>query len=89
MIKTDEFGVVTVGGMIDSLFSEYAAAGNTTAQTQKILDALAQNKIESLQAQVTQLQMQNAMCGVVRYPNATTYCSGANPFGNCGCGNAI
>lgn len=62
---------------------------NTTAQTQKILDALAQNKIESLQAQVTQLQMQNAMCGVVRYPNATTYCSGANPFGNCGCGNAI
>lgn len=62
---------------------------NTTAQTQKILDALAQNKIESLQAQVTQLQMQNAMCGVVRYPSATTYCSGANPFGACGCGNAI
>lgn len=44
---------------------------NTTAQTQKILDALAQNKIESLQAQVSQLQLQNAMCGVVRYPNAT------------------
>ena len=62
---------------------------NTTAQTQKILDALSQNKIESLQAQVTQLQLQNAMCGVVRYPNATTYCSGSNPFGNCGCGNAI
>ena len=62
---------------------------NTTAQTQKILDALAQNKIEALQAQVTQLQMQNAMCGVVRYPNATTYCSGSNPFGNCGCGSAI
>ena len=62
---------------------------NTTAQTQKILDALSQNKIESLQAQVTQLQMQNAMCGVVRYPNATTYCSGSNPFGNCGCGVAI
>lgn len=62
---------------------------NTTAQTQKILDALSQNKIESLQAQVTQLQLQNAMCGVVRYPNATTYCSGSNPFGNCGCGVAI
>lgn len=62
---------------------------NTTAQTQKILDALSQNKIESLQAQVTQLQMQNAMCGVVRYPNATTYCSGSNPFGACGYGNAI
>lgn len=27
MIKTDEFGRVTVGGMIDSLFAEYEAAG--------------------------------------------------------------
>lgn len=32
MIKTDEFGVVTVGGMIDSLFSEYAAAGRAIAR---------------------------------------------------------
>ena len=55
----------------------------------RIISRLNQNKIESLQAQVTYLQMQNAMCGVVRYPNATTYCSGANPFGACGCGNAI
>ena len=28
MIKTDEFGMVTVGGMIDSLFAEYEAAGS-------------------------------------------------------------
>lgn len=27
MIKTDEFGMVTVGGMIDSLFAEYESAG--------------------------------------------------------------
>lgn len=58
---------------------------NTTAQTQKVLDAISQNKIERLQAQVNQLQLQSAMCGVVRYPNATTYCSGANPFSS-GCG---
>lgn len=32
MIKTDEFGVVTVGGMTDSLFSEYAAAGMAIAR---------------------------------------------------------
>lgn len=32
MIKTDEFGRVTVGGMIDSLFSEYAAAGRAIAR---------------------------------------------------------
>lgn len=32
MIKTDEFGVVTVGGMIDSLFAEYVAAGRAIAR---------------------------------------------------------
>ena len=61
----------------------------TTAQTQKILDALAQNKIDSLQAQVNQLQLQNAVAGVVRYPTASTYCSGANPFCGCGCNGNI
>lgn len=32
MIKTDEFGMVTVGGMMDSLFAEYAAAGKAIAR---------------------------------------------------------
>lgn len=32
MIRTDEFGMVTVGGMIDSLFAEYAAAGRAIAR---------------------------------------------------------
>lgn len=59
---------------------------NTTAQTQKILDALAQNKIDTLQAQVNQLQLQSAMCGVVRYPNATTYTAGFSPVFNSGYG---
>ena len=64
-----------------------AINANTTAQTQKILDAMAQNKIESLQAQVNQLQLQSAMCGVIRYPNATTYTSGVSPFWNQSCCN--
>lgn len=64
-----------------------AINANTTAQTQKILDAMAQNKIESLQSQVNQLQLQSAMCGVVRYPNATTYTAGFGPFCNQGCCN--
>lgn len=57
--------------------------------TQKILDALAQNKIEALQGQIQQLQLNQAMAGVVRYPMATTYNSGCNPFcgAGCGCGN--
>lgn len=57
-----------------------AINANVTAQTQKVLDALAQNKIYSLQARVNQLEMQNAMCGVVRYPNATTYTAGPGPY---------
>ena len=64
-----------------------AINANTTAQTQKILDAMAQNKIDSLQSQVNQLQLQSAMCGVVRYPNATTYTAGFGPFWNQGCCN--
>ncbi len=58
---------------------------NTTAQTQKILDAICANKIESLQNQVNQLQLQNAMSGVVRYPNGMTYNAGASPFCANGC----
>lgn len=56
----------------------------TTAQTQKILDALAQNKIESLQNKVNYLETQNMLSGVVRYPTATTYTAGTSPFCNCG-----
>lgn len=66
-----------------------ASNANTTAQTQKILDAMATDKIASLQNQVNILQMQNMMCGVVKYPMMSAYNSGANPFCNsgCGCGN--
>lgn len=56
----------------------------TVAQTQKILDALAENKIQSLEAQVSQLQLANAMSGVVRWPQSITYGAGPSPF--CGCG---
>lgn len=64
--------------------STAAINATTTAQTQKILDALAQNKIDALQNKVNQLELQNAVAGVVRYPTATTYTSGANPFCSCG-----
>lgn len=58
---------------------------NTTAQTQKILDALAQDKIESLQAQVSELKTQNMFCGV---PRISPYGYGVVPnFATpCGCG---
>lgn len=63
---------------------------NTTAQTQKILDAIAQDKIESLQAQVNQLQLAQATNGVLRFPNSWSYGAGPFPpiFSGC-CGNNI
>lgn len=62
---------------------------NTTAAVQKVLDAIQKDKIEALQGQVNQLQLQSALCGVVRYPNSTTFTAGYNPYFNanaCGCG---
>ena len=43
-----------------------------------------EHKIEALRDKVNALELQSALCGVVRYPTTTTYCSGNNPFG-CGC----
>lgn len=52
---------------------------------QKILDAICGNRIQDMQNQINQLQLQAALCGVVRYPNATTFNAGANPFFGGGC----
>lgn len=41
---------------------------NTTAQVQKILDAMNQSKIEALQSKVSSLELNQALTGVVRYP---------------------
>ena len=51
--------------------------------TQKILDAITGNRMAQMQDQINALQLNNAMAGVVRYPMASTYNSGNNPF--CGC----
>lgn len=58
---------------------------NTTAQTQKILDAITGNRMADMQSQINQLQLQQAVAGVVRYPSASTYYAGTNPFCGCGC----
>lgn len=52
---------------------------NTTEQTQKILDALAANRMADMQNQINQLQLQNAMSGVLRFPTAWTYQGGYFP----------
>ena len=58
---------------------------HTTEQTQKILDAITGNRIADMQNQINQLQLQQALTGVVRYPNNFTYNAGPSPFCGCGC----
>ena len=50
----------------DAAMNTASINANTTAQTQRILDAIAQNKIEALQGKVNQLELQQAVAGVVR-----------------------
>ena len=43
------------------------------------------NEMQNLRDRLQQMELREAMCGVVRYPMSTTYTSGGNPF--CGCNN--
>ena len=75
----------------DSAMNTASINNNLAAQTQKILDAMSQNKIEALQNRVNALELQAATANVVRYPSGWTYNAGNNPFcggTNCGCGCA-
>jgi hypothetical protein len=47
------------------------------------------NELQALRDKVASLEMDNRMCGVVRYPNGLTYSAGSSPFCGCnsGCGN--
>ena len=56
-----------------------AINANTTAQTQKILDAIMGNRMADMQSQISQLQLQNAMAGVLRFPSAWTFAGGQFP----------
>lgn len=56
--------------------------------TQKILDTICQGKIESLQGQVNQLQLQQALAGI---PKISNYGYGVTPnfCQGCGCGYGV
>lgn len=79
---------------IDSVkfdMANYAAGinANVTAQVQSVKDMLAAEKAAAQAARIQQLELQQALCGVVRYPMSATYNAGY-PFNygcGCGCGN--
>lgn len=69
--------------------ANYAAGinANVTAQVQTIKDLLAADKAAAQAARIQQLELQQALCGVVRYPVTATYNAGY-PFNfgyGCGC----
>lgn len=72
--------------MIDGV--KYEGAINTAAINANIdakFAALEKGQLEqqlaAQAAQIQQLQLNSALCGVVRYPSATTYVAGPGPFG--------
>ena len=73
----------------EAAMRDAATNANFTAQIQSVKDMMAQDKIEALQAQVSQLQLAQATCGVLRFPSSWSYGAGPFPpiFGGC-CGQA-
>lgn len=69
----------------DAAMRDAATNANIVAQNQKILDAITGNRMADMQNQINELQLQQALAGVVRYPNSFAYNAGSNPF--CGCCN--
>lgn len=69
----------------DAAMRDAATNANIVAQAQRMLDAYTGNKMEAMQNRINQLELQNQLQGVVRYPNGWTYNAGNNPFcgGNC------
>ena len=68
----------------DAALRDAATNANFTAQIQGLKDLMAQDKMEAMQNRINQLELQNALQGVVRYPNGWTYNAGNSPFcGGC------
>ena len=72
----------------DAAMNTAAINANTTAQTQKILDAITGNRMADMQQHINALELQNQLATVVRYPSNTFYAVPSPCFNvGCGCGN--
>ena len=61
-----------------------ATNANFTAQIQSLKDMIKDDKIDAMQNRINQLELQNQLNGVVRYPQGWTYNAGNSPFcGGC------
>ena len=68
----------------DAALRDAATNANITAQAQAIKDMFMGDKMSAMQNRINQLELQNQLQGVVRYPNGWTYNAGNSPFcGGC------
>lgn len=74
--------VANLGAQMDRQTCEITTAIKAEGEATRAL--MQANTIQQLRDQVTALQMDNRMYGVVRYPNGYTYTAGPSPFcGGC------
>ena len=68
----------------DAAMRDAATNANFTAQIQGLKDMIKDDKMEAMQNRINQLELQNQLNGVVRYPQGWTYNAGNSPFcGGC------
>ena len=70
----------------DAAMRDAATNANFTAQIQDLKDMIKDNEMKAMQNRINQLELQNQLTGVVRYPSGWTYNAGNSPFCG-GCNN--
>ena len=70
----------------EAAMRDAATNANFTAQIQGLKDMIKDDKIDAMQNRLNQLELQNQLQGVVRYPQGWTYNAGNSPFCG-GCNN--
>lgn len=89
LLATENDCCCAIQRAIDGVNYNIAAQVNNAVQSigekiQAVSDQITGNRMADMQNQINQLQLEQAMQGVVRYPNMFAYNAGNNPF--CGCG---
>ena len=68
----------------EAAMRDAATNANFTAQIQGLKDMIKDDKMGAMQNRINQLELQNQLNGVVRYPQGWTYNAGNSPFcGGC------
>lgn len=69
--------------------AKYDTSMQLAGLEQRLTAKMDANEIQSLRDQLGDVRLQQAVAGVVRYPNASTYYAGSNPFCGNGCCNGF